>query len=91
MTESRKNGSWTPRPGFKHPAFVDMSGQTLAGVTVLSRAPNVNGNARWRVEHVACGHVSVRQGIELRDIAKQGRTVRCVECDPKRGKNMVRR
>jgi hypothetical protein len=68
---------------FHHPGFVDEAGRALAGCTVLRRAANVNGNARWLVR-AACGHEVVVEGIALRDAEKHGRVVRCKACKPKR-------
>ncbi len=71
-------------PGrFSHPGFQDMTGRTLAGCTVLRRAPNVNGNARWLV-CAACGHEIVVDGIYLRRDEKEGRKILCALCRPKR-------
>ncbi len=68
---------------FSHPGFQDMTGRTLAGCTVLRRAPNVNGNARWQVR-AACGHELVDDGIYLRRDEKEGRKILCASCRPKR-------
>lgn len=68
---------------FSHPGFQDMTGKVLAGCTVLRRAANVNGNARWLVR-AACGHEVILDGIALRAKAKAGQEYRCKACRPKR-------
>jgi len=75
---------------FAHPGFQDLTGRSLAGCLVLDRAPNVSGNARWRVR-AACGHVLVVEGIALRAAEKAGRMVRCPPCRARRPGTVTRR
>jgi hypothetical protein len=85
LAECKRRG-WRNR-GKRGPGqynFVDMTGKTLAGVSVLSRAPDVTGNAVWRCEH-PCGHVCNHQGIFLRAQQKKGLAMRCKVCEPPRG------
>lgn len=73
-----------------HPGFQDLTGQVLAGCTVLSRAPNLNGTARWNVR-AACGHEIVLPGIVLRAADKRKSATRCRACRPKRPGTVRRR
>lgn len=65
--------------GLAHPCLVDMTGEVIGDWTVLSRAPNVNGNARWLCRH-QCGRTAVIEGIRLRSQPPQF----CDGCRPKR-------
>lgn len=62
-----------------HYNFVDLTGKTVAGVLIVRRAPNVNGNARW-VCRFPCEHVRVFQGISIRAAASRGGKMACREC-----------
>lgn len=73
------------------PDFVDMTGQTLAGVEVVRRARNSHTGARWRCRCLACGAQSVQYGFYLRKIARQGGRVRCGDCAPLSPKMEARR
>jgi hypothetical protein len=64
--------------------FVDMAGQTIAGVEVIDRVANLTGNANWKCKH-PCGHVAQHEGIRLRAQEKRGLVMRCWECEPKGG------
>lgn len=65
--------------------FVDLTGTTIAGVAVLTRAPNVNGNARWHCV-CECGAKFVEEGIVLRSQQKAGRIATCRACKGKHRK-----
>lgn len=67
-----------------HPCFVEMTGKTLAGVTVLDRTANQDGNTAWNVRHTTCGHVDIKQGIQLRAYEKKGLAVSCGVCRKER-------
>jgi hypothetical protein len=58
-------------------SVVEMTGRTIAGVEVLSRAANVSGNARWRCRVIACGHIESVTGILLRKLEREGNKYRC--------------
>jgi len=65
----RLEGGLGPGERLSHPKLIDMTDAVLfdGAVIVVARAGNSgNGNARWRVKFVACGHEHVYQGIELR-------------------------
>ena len=59
--------------------FIDMTGATLAGATVVRRLPSVNGNTRWACR-LACGHELEVEGILLRAISRKGGALRCRVC-----------
>ncbi len=67
---------------FSHPGFVDMTGKCIGKLVVVSRAPNVSGNARWHCK-CDCGEFCVLEGIKLRDVLKRGSTnYSCPKCRP---------
>ena len=68
--------------------FVDMSGQTVGGWKVLRRAANVNGNARWLVQHHCSAQgEKILEGIRLRSTPPKY----CDGCRPKRPGTVQRR
>lgn len=75
---------------FVHPGFIDMMGETIAGCVVLRRTANSAGNSCWVVRAV-CGHELVVQGIALRQAEREGRSIRCRGCRPKRPGTVRRR
>src|ERR1700687_2163576 len=52
--------------------LIDMTGQTFGRLTVLDRAPNTTGDARWRCR-CACGNETISWGHNLRT----GNTTSC--------------
>jgi len=47
-----------------------MTGTRVGALVVKSRAPNVNGNARWHCE-CDCGETWIVEGIRLRSVLKE--------------------
>lgn len=70
--------------------FKDMTGLMIAEVKVESRAPNVNGNARWRCI-CGCGATFVEEGLVLRRKDKHGEIASCEACRPKHRKRRTPR
>lgn len=64
---------------FRHPGFIDLSGKTIAGVVVLERLENQDGNAYWLCRF-GCGHERPVKGTELRDRERHGGNALCHEC-----------
>ena len=57
----------------------DITGQTFAGATVISRADNnVHGTVHWHVT-LRCGHTKTVAGCHLRQQQKLGGKIRCAE------------
>jgi len=57
----------------------DITGQTLAGATVLSRADNnKHGTVHWHCV-LRCGHSKTIAGVHLRQQHKLGGRIRCAE------------
>ncbi len=75
---------------FHHPGFKDLTGQRFGQLVVESRAPNVNGTARWRCV-CDCGGRTIITGIALRAGVKNGHVSRCPDCRPKRSGTVTRR
>lgn len=69
--------------GRSHPGFVDMTGQTVAGVKVLERLTNIGGSARWQCR-CECGATFVVLGFALRASDRAGTRARCSTCRPRR-------
>lgn len=65
--------------GLAHPSFRDETGRRYGALTVVSRARNMNGNARW---HCRCdrGHETIVEWIRLR---RDGEKVACPACSGK--------
>jgi hypothetical protein len=69
----------------------DLAGKECAGVVVLTRTPNVNGESRWSCKH-PCGHVRVIAGAHLRAQERKGGVVVCLACrEEKPSRDVVRR
>lgn len=68
-----------PLPRRPHSSFIDLTGQTIAGVQVVERAKSQAGTARWLVEF-PCKHRKVFTGIALRSTERRGGKSRCGEC-----------
>lgn len=78
VNATRAPKSWGARQ--RHPAFIDLTGQTIGTWTVLKRAKNSwHGNACWLCRH-SCGGVQILEGIRLRS----GPPLHCDDCRPAR-------
>ena len=75
-------------PEAAHPGFKDETGNVFCdgAVSVLRRAPNAIGNARWRVRFNTCGHEHTYQGIRLRVMRKTGKAPVCPVCKAEKRK-----
>ncbi len=73
-----------------HPGFVDMTGQVRAGATIIGRAANVNGNARWHCT-LACGCAAILEGIAIREAERRGGLLRCRDHRERRSGTVQRR
>jgi hypothetical protein len=58
---------------------VDLTGQTFAGATVISRADNNSaGSVTWHCR-LECGHTKTISGCHLRTQERRGGRIRCTE------------
>lgn len=62
---------------------LQLTGQTLAGVTVVREAPTTGSGSRWLVR-CAAGHESTAMGAQLRHLARHRKKHPCPGCRAQR-------
>lgn len=73
------------KPGERTYNFIDMTGQSGAGLLVIDQAESAGTGARWHVVYEACRHPApTMPGTQLRAIFKDAKRRHvCRQCFPK--------
>lgn len=76
------------RPDDAGARFIDMAGQEIAGVRVISRARTTTAAAHWLCE-LPCRHRRIIKGSTLRSAGNRRDKVLCGECGKTNGESQA--